>query len=119
MLGAVAVAEATMRALAVFPNRRELRMIDVPSPVPKGDHDVTVRIREVGICGTDREICDFHYGTAAEGSDRLVLGHEALGEVVDIGPAVRSVRRGDLVALTVRRPCSHPSCVACAAGRQD
>ena len=57
-----------MRAMAVFPERRELRIIDVPAPEAEGDHDVTVRVREVGICGTDREICDFHYGMPPIGS---------------------------------------------------
>jgi threonine dehydrogenase-like Zn-dependent dehydrogenase len=108
-----------MRALAVFPEQRELRMIDLPSPILKGERDVIVRIREVGICGTDREICEFHYGTPPRGSDRLVLGHEALGEVVEVGSGVTTVAAGDLVALTVRRPCDAPDCVACRAGRQD
>ncbi len=108
-----------MRALAVFPERRELRLVEVPIPAAKGDHDVVVRVREVGVCGTDREICDFHYGIPPAGSDGLVLGHEALGEVVEIGPSVRGVERGDLVALTVRRPCRDKSCVACGVGRQD
>jgi threonine dehydrogenase-like Zn-dependent dehydrogenase len=108
-----------MRALAVFPERRELSLIDVPKPVRRTQSEVTVRIREVGICGTDREICGFHYGTPASGSERLVLGHEALGEVVEVGSGVRTLSPGDLVALTVRRPCEAPSCVACRAGRQD
>jgi threonine dehydrogenase-like Zn-dependent dehydrogenase len=108
-----------MRAMAVFPRRREIGIVDVPDPALKGEHDVKVRVREVGICGTDREICDFHYGTPPSGSERLVLGHEAIGEVVDVGPAVRRLARGDLVALTVRRPCADRECVACRAGRQD
>src|ERR1700751_2361703 len=108
-----------MRAIAVFPEKRELRIIDVPAPEPTGEHDVTVRVREVGICGTDREICGFHYGTPPSGLSRLVLGHEALGEVVAIGKAVRTLKPGDLVALTVRRPCVDQACVACRAGRQD
>jgi threonine dehydrogenase-like Zn-dependent dehydrogenase len=108
-----------MRALSVFPRQRELRVVEVAEPAPKGEHDVTVRVREVGICGTDREICDFHYGTPPAGGDGLVLGHEALGEVVGVGPAVRTLEPGDLVALTVRRPCEDRDCVACRAGRQD
>src|SRR5262249_20340500 len=111
--------EATMRALAVFPNRREVRIIDVAPPERRGERDVMVRIREVGVCGTDREISSFHYGTPAPGSDRLVLGHEALGEVVEVGSGVRTLVPGDLVALTVRRPCEVKTCVACRAGRQD
>jgi threonine dehydrogenase-like Zn-dependent dehydrogenase len=108
-----------MRAIAVFPGQRELRMVEVRPPSPGGEHDVTVRVREVGICGTDREICAFHYGTPPAGREALVLGHEAMGEVVDVGPSVRRLKRGDLVALTVRRPCNEPSCVACRVGRQD
>jgi threonine dehydrogenase-like Zn-dependent dehydrogenase len=108
-----------MRAMAVFPDQRELRIIDLSPPQGKGEHDVTVRVREVGICGTDREISGFHYGAPPSGSERLVLGHEALGEVVDVGPAVRTLAPGDLVAMTVRRPCEDRSCVACRAGRQD
>jgi threonine dehydrogenase-like Zn-dependent dehydrogenase len=108
-----------MRAMAIFPDERQLRIIDVPVPEAKGAHDVTVRVREVGICGTDREIVSFHYGTPPRGLSRLVLGHEALGEVVAVGAAVRSLRPGDLVAFTVRRPCENEVCVACRAGRQD
>src|SRR5215471_2561814 len=108
-----------MRALAVFPGRRELRLIDAPAPVRKGDREVLVKIREVGVCGTDREIAEFKYGTPPRGSDRLVLGHEALGEVVEAGPAVRTLARGDLVAVKVRRPCDDPTCRACRVGRQD
>jgi threonine dehydrogenase-like Zn-dependent dehydrogenase len=119
MLRARVDKESTMRALAVFPERRELQIIDVPAPVREGERDVMVRIREVGICGTDREICEGHHGTPPSGSKRLVLGHEALGEVVEVGPGVRTLTPGDLVALTVRRPCNVKTCVACRAGRQD
>jgi threonine dehydrogenase-like Zn-dependent dehydrogenase len=94
-------------------------MIDVPPPARRGEREVMVRIREVGICGTDRDIGAFQYGTPAPGTDRLVLGHEALGEIVEVGPGVRTLARGDLVAITVRRPCDDASCVACRVGRQD
>jgi threonine dehydrogenase-like Zn-dependent dehydrogenase len=108
-----------MRAMAVFPRQKDVRIIEVPLPRRTGDRDVLVRVREVGICGTDREISDFHYGEPPSGSERLVLGHEALGEVVEVGPAVRTLAPGDLVAMTVRRPCQERTCVACRAGRQD
>jgi threonine dehydrogenase-like Zn-dependent dehydrogenase len=108
-----------MRALAVFPERRELRTIEVPAPSRRSEREVTVRIREVGICGTDREISTFKYGTPPPESDRLVLGHEGLGEVVEVGSRVRTLAPGDLVALSVRRPCNDETCVACRVGRQD
>jgi threonine dehydrogenase-like Zn-dependent dehydrogenase len=108
-----------MRAMAVFPRERQLRIVEMPRPESKGEHDVVVKVREVGVCGTDREICEFHYGMPPVGSERLVLGHEALGEVVAVGSMVRSLSPGDLVAIMVRRPCKDASCVACRAGRQD
>src|SRR5262245_48924965 len=90
-----------MRALAVFAERREVRVIEVPEPARRSERDVTVRIRDVGICGTDREIAASQYGTPPPGSERLVLGHEGLGEVVGVGSGVRTLAPGDLVALTV------------------
>jgi threonine dehydrogenase-like Zn-dependent dehydrogenase len=111
--------EVDMRALAVFPRERELRITEVPAPRPSRGSDVLVRVREVGICGTDRDIMEGHYGTPPPGTERLVLGHEGLGEVVDVGSSVRTLARGDLVAMTVRRPCPDAACVACRAGRQD
>jgi threonine dehydrogenase-like Zn-dependent dehydrogenase len=74
---------------------------------------------EAGICGTDKEICSFQYGTAPQGSDHLILGHESLGEVVEVGSEVSGFKVGDLVVPSVRRPCPHASCLACQEGRQD
>ena len=74
---------------------------------------------DVGICGTDKEIASFQYGTPPEGSEYLVIGHESLGEIVEAGPGVSKLKQGDLVVATVRRPCNHPECMACRAGRQD
>ena len=108
-----------MRAMAVFPYRRELRIVEVPPPTLTSERDVLVKVREVGICGTDREIAAFHLGTPASAGEALVLGHEALGEVLAVGPWVRTLEPGNLVAIMVRRPCSDETCMACRAGRQD
>jgi glucose 1-dehydrogenase len=74
---------------------------------------------EIGICGTDREICSFEYGSPPSGHDHLVIGHESLAEIVEVGPAVDRLKVGDLVVPTVRRPCIHPECLACRSGHQD
>jgi threonine dehydrogenase-like Zn-dependent dehydrogenase len=74
---------------------------------------------DVGICGTDKEIAAFEYGTPPADSPYLIIGHESLGEVVETGAQVTRVTRGDLAVPTVRRPCGLPACVACGAGRQD
>lgn len=74
---------------------------------------------EVGVCGTDKEICRFEYGTPPPGQEYLVLGHESLGEVVEVGPGVTKVAPGDLVVVMVRRPCGVASCLACRGHQQD
>jgi threonine dehydrogenase-like Zn-dependent dehydrogenase len=108
-----------MKALAVFPSSREVRLIDTPEPVIAGPADVKVRILEAGICGTDREITSFHYGTPPADSPHLVIGHEALGEVIDVGSGVTGLAPGDLAVLMVRRPCPHDGCSPCRRGRPD
>lgn len=108
-----------MKAVAVFPDEQSVRLVDHPPPPPPGDSEVLIRILEVGICGTDREIARFDYGTPPPRSPYLVLGHESLGQVREVGAAVTGVRPGDLVAAMVRRPCDVPGCPACAIGRPD
>jgi len=74
---------------------------------------VVVRPLEIGVCGTDREISEGHFGIPAEDGS-LVLGHELLGVVERDG---HGFSRGDLVTATVRRSCGR--CPACAAGSPD
>lgn len=109
----------TMKAIAVFPGTREVKLIDHPEPSIVAATQVKVRTLDVGVCGTDKEICGFHYGFPPEGEPHLVIGHEAVGEVVEVGSAVQTLRPGDLVVMTVRRPCGRPECEACKQGRQD
>src|SRR5438094_3441545 len=108
-----------MKAIAVFPGRREVKLIEQEPPTLGAPTDVRLRMLDVGVCGTDREICAFQYGTPPAGSEHLVIGHESLGEVVEVGSAVSRVKPGDLVITMVRRPCLHEDCMACRAGRQD
>src|SRR5215467_2556182 len=108
-----------MQAIAVFPSQKSLQLVDIPQPKLQGATDVLLRVREVGLCGTDREISSFEYGSPPLGAAHLILGHESLAEVVEVGRGVRSLRPGDLVVPIVRRPCPHAECRACRAGRQD
>jgi threonine dehydrogenase-like Zn-dependent dehydrogenase len=108
-----------MKAVAVDPGRRTVRLIEQEDPRVSAPTHVKLRMLDVGICGTDREICAFQYGTPPGGSDHLVVGHESLGEVVEVGSAVSGLKPGDLVVPMVRRPCVHDHCAACRAGRQD
>jgi threonine dehydrogenase-like Zn-dependent dehydrogenase len=108
-----------MKAFAVFPGEKQFRLVDHQEPQLESPTQAKVRILDVGICGTDKEIVSFAYGTPPEGSRYLIIGHESLGEVVEAGPAAGGLRAGDLVVTSVRRPCPHPRCLACRAGRQD
>ncbi|HEY3826394.1 MAG TPA: glucose 1-dehydrogenase [Bryobacteraceae bacterium] len=110
-----------MKAAAVFPARKSLEVLnDFPEPKLESPTAVKLRVLNVGVCGTDREIASFQYGfPPPTGSDFLVMGHECLGEVVEVGPEVKDFKPGDLAIPMVRRPCDHPECLACRAGRQD
>lgn len=108
-----------MKAVAVFPNSHELRIIDHEEPRITRPTEVKLRMLEVGICGTDKEICGFAYGTPPPGADYLIIGHESLGEVVEVGSAVDGFKAGDLVVTMVRRPCPHAECRPCRTGHQD
>ena len=68
-----------MKAIAVFPSSKEVRVIEHYQPILTEPDHVKVRMLEIGMCGTDKEICAFEYGTPPEGSDYLVIGHESLG----------------------------------------
>src|SRR5437868_6452273 len=109
-----------MKAVAVFPEQKSVKVVsDHPEPKLERATDVMLQMLEVGVCGTDREIARFDYGTPPSGSPYLVLGHESLGRVVEVGSGVARIKQGDLVVTMVRRPCGHPDCPACAIGRPD
>jgi threonine dehydrogenase-like Zn-dependent dehydrogenase len=108
-----------MKAVAVFPKTREVRLVDHPEPKITAPLQAKMRVLDVGVCGTDREIISFEFGAPPEGAEYLIIGHESLCEVVEVGPNVSKVKPGDLVVVTVRRPCPHEYCVACRRARQD
>jgi glucose 1-dehydrogenase len=89
------------------------RVADVP-PVQAGAGQLLLRVLEVGVCGTDREISEGVFGVPPEGEAELVLGHELLGVVADDG---YGFSRGDLVTAIVRRSCGR--CLACAEDSPD
>ena len=106
-----------MRAITFAPGKaHSAELQDVPEPAA-ADGALLVEALALGICGTDREILAGSYGWAPEGRDRLVLGHESLGRIVE-APEGSGFRPGDHVAGVVRRPDPVP-CPACAAGEWD
>ncbi|MHB8682155.1 MAG: glucose 1-dehydrogenase [Acidimicrobiales bacterium] len=106
-----------MKALTVVPEQAgSARLDDIAEP-PESDGPVLVETLAVGVCGTDIEIVSGAYGWAPPGRDRLVLGHESLGRVLD-APAGCGLAAGDLVVGIVRRPDPVP-CTNCAVGEWD
>src|SRR5438874_3413011 len=108
-----------MKAIAIFPKTHEVKLIDHEEPKITTPTQVKLRTLEVGVCGTDRKITSFQFGTPPAGSEYLVIGHEMLGEVVEVGSQVRDIKPGDLAVTVVRHPCPHEYCRACRVGRQD
>jgi alcohol dehydrogenase len=75
---------------------------DVPDPGIKEATDAIVRVDAVTICGTDLHILK---GDVPEVRPGTVLGHEAVGEIVDVGGDVRTVRPGDRVLVSCITAC--------------
>jgi threonine dehydrogenase-like Zn-dependent dehydrogenase len=107
-----------VRAVVVYPGQsRPPEIAQIPEPALTAG-TARVETLRVGVCGTDREILAGGHGQPPPGRDRLVLGHESFGRVLEIAPgAPGDLRPGDLVVATVRRPCNH--CRECAEGMSD
>lgn len=102
----------TVRGLAITPlQRRSLHLTEIELP-KVGPDEVQIRVVEAGVCGTDRELIEGHFGRGPEGSDELVIGHELLGVVESVGTDVSGMAPGDLVVATARRSCGCPQCEA-------
>jgi threonine dehydrogenase-like Zn-dependent dehydrogenase len=106
-----------VKAITVEPHTPgSARLENMPEPDAR-DGSILVEAVAVGVCGTDVEIVEGKYGWAPQGKQRLVLGHESLGRVIDPGPS-GSFKKGDLLAGIVRRPDAVP-CPSCAVGEWD
>ena len=85
-----------MRALTVIPGTAGTSIVETVAPPTEEQGEVLVRGLLLGVCGTDREIVAGEYGEPPPGEERLVLGHEALGGVVE-APSTCPLNPGDLV----------------------
>jgi alcohol dehydrogenase len=79
---------------------------DVPVPGLREPSDVIVRVETTTICGTDLHILK---GDVAAVTDGRILGHEAIGTIVDRGPAVTSFEVGDRVIVPAITSCGRCS----------
>lgn len=106
-----------MKAITISAAANAVGIIDVPEPRIKEPHDIKVKVLEVGICGTDREQVRGVHASLPAGSPYLIIGHEMLGEVTEVGSAVKSVHVGDFGVFSVRRGCGR--CGPCLHQRSD
>ena len=86
----------------------------VPEPVP-GINDVLIRVRKTGICGTDLHIEAWDAWAAKTIVPPLIVGHEFVGDVVEVGSNVSSFVPGDVVSGEGHVTCG--LCRHCLAGR--
>jgi len=94
---------------------REMEMKEVPDPVLKYPNDVKIRLLVLGICGSD-----IHYYTRGQIGSQVVkypftVGHECAGVVVETGPGVSRVKKGDIIAVEPAMWCG--KCDQCLSGR--
>lgn len=92
-----------------------LELVDVPAPTA-GPGEALIKVLRTGICGTDLHIASWDPWAAANVRAPLVVGHEFVGEVVRVGPGVRSVEVGELVSGEGHIVCER--CRNCRAGRR-
>ncbi len=94
---------------------RKLELTEKPKPLLRGDNDVLIKIKTVGVCGSD-----IHYFTEGKIGAQVVefpfaVGHECSGIIEEVGNAVTHVKPGDLVAIDPSVHCGE--CDQCKAGR--
>jgi threonine dehydrogenase-like Zn-dependent dehydrogenase len=88
--------------------KHDMRVDDVPDPAIMNRRDAIVRVTATAICGSDLHLYDRFVPTMKKGD---ILGHEFMGEVVEVGPDVRNLRVGDRVVVPFPIACGN--CGAC------
>ncbi len=101
-----------MRAV-VWTGKDRIELQERPIP-PVGPGWVQVRVRSVGVCGTDHHIIRGEYSFAPP---PLILGHEIAGQVTEIGPGVSGWTAGDRVVVDAFLACGE--CYWCQSGRRQ
>lgn len=99
-----------MLAVGMVRGKPGVHDFEIPKPEIKQADEVLVRIKEVGLDGTDFNMVRRGAPDVAEGRHEMVMGHEMVGVVEAVGSGVKSLAPGDPVTMTVRRGCGqcHP-----------
>ena len=102
-----------MKAIRI-PKAHVIELIDIEEPVLEQDDQVKVKVKRVGICGSDMHI---YHGTNPLATYPRIVGHEVTGEIVEIGSSVSKVAVGDRVVIEPIHYCGE--CYACKSGRPN
>lgn len=99
-----------MRAVCWY-SPHDVRVQNVPDPTIINPHDAVVKITATAICGSDLHLYDGYIPTMRRGD---ILGHEFMGEVVDVGRDVNKLKKGDRVVVPFAISCGN--CLFCQKG---
>ncbi len=92
-----------MKALCWY-GREDVWVENVPDPHIINPRDAIIKITATAICGSDLHLYDGYIPTLEQGD---ILGHEFMGEVVEIGPKVHNLKPGDRVVVPFTIACGH------------
>jgi threonine 3-dehydrogenase len=107
--------QKTMRAIAKLTPGVGLQLIEAPVPVP-GINDVLIKIKKTSICGTDVHIYNWDAWAEKTIKTPMIIGHEFVGVIEEIGANVQGFSKGDLVDGEGHIVCGQ--CRNCLAGRR-
>ncbi len=99
-----------MKAICWF-GKNDIRLEDVPEPRILDPRDAIVKITSTAICGSDLHLMDGYMPTMEKGD---ILGHEPMGEVVEVGPNIKNLKVGDRVVVPFTISCGE--CFFCLKG---
>jgi threonine dehydrogenase-like Zn-dependent dehydrogenase len=95
----------------VWHGKRDVRVDMVPDPAIQDPNDIVIRVTSSGLCGSDLHLYEVLGPFMSEGD---ILGHEPMGIVEEVGPAITNVRAGDRVVIPFNIACGH--CYMCGQG---
>lgn len=102
-----------MKAIRI-PEAHIIEVLDIPVPELEKENEVKVKIKRVGICGSDMHI---YHGTNPLATYPRIVGHEVTGEIVEVGSGVSKVSIGEHVVIEPITYCGE--CYACKNGRPN
>ena len=104
-----------MKALSKLHNKKGIWSVDAPIPKP-GHNDLLIKIKKTAICGTDMHIYNWDEWAQRTIPTPMIVGHEFVGEVVEVGAGVNGFAIGDRVSGEGHITCGH--CRNCRVGKR-